>query len=260
MASLFAAVKAQPQAIEPKLRLTRALIGNRRFIQAYEQADAILKLQPDHAQGMTFLAIVRIEMGMASKAVELLTKAITKDPSLVEAWIYRGVASMQAGEAQAALDDWQEAIGLRPDAKTVLEPMIKRAQGILSGAIEPPKARPHPPMGQGAPGRRPPGHPPHTGAAATKAPAIAPGKPARVTINLAAGAQAKKGEILFIIGRAAGVKAGPPAAVKRLTVDSFPIDVRLTAQDSMMGQPLPKVLDITARVDGDVPPLSQRLA
>ena len=83
------------------------------------------------------------------------------------------------------------------------------------------------------------------------------GLPAKIMINLAEGAQAKTGEILFIIGRPAGVSAGPPAAVKRLTVGTFPIEVSLTNADMMMGGTLPDKLDITVRVDGDGNPLTK---
>ena len=241
------AIKADPKAAAPRLQLIRAQIGRRRFIQAYESANALLKIDPENAQGKTFLAIVRIEMGMASKATQLLSEALQKDPSLVEAWIYRGVANLRNGEAQAALDDWQEAIGIRPDAQTVLEPLIKRARGVLSGEIKVPERKPHPGMSAGMPA----GHPGNQPAKKVGGPA------AKVTISLAPGAQAKKGEVLFVIARAAGVAAGPPAAVKRLTVGDFPIEVSLTAADAMMGGALPAKLDITARVDGDGNPLTK---
>ena len=92
---------------------------------------------------------------------------------------------------------------------------------------------------------------------ANAAVSVPKGPPAKVVINLAEGAEAKSGEILFIIGRPAGVSAGPPAAVKRLTVGTFPIEVSLTNADMMMGGTLPESLDITVRVDGDGNPLTK---
>ncbi len=255
------AVEANPEAVEPRLTLLRAQIGRRRFIQAYEGANELLKFAPDNAQAKTFLAIVRIEMGMSSTAVKLLTEALQTNPILVEALIYRGVANMQTGEAQAALDDWAEATTIRPDAATVLKPLIERAEGMLNGTIQPPKPKAHPPANSGMPSGHPPtgsrmpsGHPPAGAISTTQAPK---GPPAKLVINLAEGAQAKTGEILFIIGRPAGVSAGPPAAVKRLTVGTFPIEVSLTNADMMMGGTLPEKLDITARVDGDGNPLTK---
>ena len=96
-------------------------------------------MAPNHPQAKTFLAIVRIEMGMSAVAVKLLTEALELDPTLVEALIYRGVANMQTGEAQAALDDWAEATKIRPDSAAVLQPLIERAEGMLDGSIKPPQ-------------------------------------------------------------------------------------------------------------------------
>ena len=59
------AVDANPKAAAPRLSLIRAQIGRRRFIQAYEGANELLKMEPDNPQAKTFLAIVRIEMGMS---------------------------------------------------------------------------------------------------------------------------------------------------------------------------------------------------
>ena len=263
------AIEANPEAVEPRLSLVRAQIGRRRFIQAYEGATELLKIAADHPQAKTFLAIVRIEMGMSSTAVKLLTEAIQKDPTLVEALIYRGVAHMQTGEAQAALDDWAEATKYRPDAINVLKPLIERAEGMRNGTIQPPKPTGHPPASSRMPSGHPPtrsgmpnGHPP-TGSRMTSdqpanaAVSVPKGPPAKVVINLAEGAEAKSGEILFIIGRPGGVSAGPPAAVKRLTVGTFPIEVSLTNADMMMGGTLPESLDITVRVDGDGNPLTK---
>jgi len=249
------AVEANPEDIDARLTLIRAQIGRRRYIQAYEGASEVLKVAPNHPQAKTFLAIVRIEMGMSAVAVKLLTEALELDPTLVEALIYRGVANMQTGEAQAALDDWAEATKIRPDSAAVLQPLIERAEGMLDGSIKPPQPTGHPPAGQGLPS----GHPP-TGAkqapAAAAAP-VPPGPPARITVDLADGAEARTGAILFVIARPQGVTAGPPAAVKRLTVGTFPVEVTLTNADMMMGGTLPQAIDVTVRVDGDGDPLTK---
>jgi hypothetical protein len=63
--------------------------------------------------------------------------------------------------------------------------------------------------------------------------------------------------VVFVIARAQGVTAGPPAAVKRLTATSFPMQVDLSSADSMMGQPLPPKLRLEARIDSDGDPLTK---
>ena len=81
-----------------------------------------------------------------------------------------------------------------------------------------------------------------------------PSKAEAVHVTLNYGGQARG--MIFIIARAAGVTSGPPAAVKRLPLSTFPIDVDLSAADSMMGQPLPQKMRIEARIDSDGDPLT----
>jgi hypothetical protein len=86
---------------------------------------------------------------------------------------------------------------------------------------------------------------------------LRPQTPVHVTISLGDGVTAPPGGVIFVIARAAGVTAGPPAAVKRLPLGTFPITVDLTASDSMMGQPLPAKMRIEARIDSDGNPMTK---
>ena len=262
-------VTADPNNVELRLSLTRKLMGAGAMIPAYEQATAILKLDSKQAEAMAFLAIVRIEMGLHKQAASMLTEAIAIRPDLIEAWIYRGVANLRSGEPQAAIDDWQEVIKLRADAETVLKPMMERAQKMLSGEIPMPKPQAHP-MGKpgaghpgGAPGSGHPGkdphaghnHPPHQGHPV-------PGQQAgggsiRVLVTAKPGVEIKPGSVMFVIGRAPGVKGGPPVAVKRVSVSMLPMQISLTGANTMMGGDLPKVLDISARIDADGDPMTK---
>ena len=82
-----------------------------------------------------------------------------------------------------------------------------------------------------------------------------PSKEEAVHVTLNYSGQARG--TIFIIARAAGVTAGPPAAVKRLPLSAFPITVDLSMADSMMGQPLPQKMRIEARIDSDGDPLTR---
>ena len=86
---------------------------------------------------------------------------------------------------------------------------------------------------------------------------LRPAPSLHITLNLASGRSLPPQGIIFITARAAGVTSGPPAAVKRLPIASFPITVDLTSADSMMGQQLPPKLRIEARVDSDGDPMTR---
>jgi hypothetical protein len=106
----------------------------------------------------------------------------------------------------------------------------------------------------------PAGHPPIDGAPApaalaaqTPAPAQTPagaaaGPSIKVTLDLDPGAQQKSG-VLFVMAR--NPQGGPPVAVKRMQVASFPVTFDFGAADSMMGQPLPAKFRLEARLDSD---------
>jgi tetratricopeptide (TPR) repeat protein len=86
---------------------------------------------------------------------------------------------------------------------------------------------------------------------------LRPSVPVRMTLKLANGVVLPGKGVIFIIARPAGVRSGPPTAVKRLPLSTFPIDVELSAADSMMGQPLPAKMRIEVRVDSDGDPMTR---
>ena len=92
--------------------------------------------------------------------------------------------------------------------------------------------------------------------AATRAPAAGDegGAVYRIHLELAPGTVAHRGvagggATLFVALR--GDAPGPPAAVKRISNPSFPLELTLSADDSMMGQPLPGKGNLSIHLDGD---------
>ncbi|HEX6641145.1 MAG TPA: hypothetical protein VF215_08525, partial [Thermoanaerobaculia bacterium] len=105
-------------------------------------------------------------------------------------------------------------------------------------------------------GGLPEGHPAIDGApAAAAAAATAPsGAGVHVTLDLDPSAKQRSG-IVFVIAR--NPAGGPPVAVKRVVATSFPVNVEITAADSMMGQQLPASFRVEARLDSDGDPLTK---
>src|SRR2546428_5252081 len=84
-----------------------------------------------------------------------------------------------------------------------------------------------------------------------------PSQPIHVVLNVQRGARLPSSGFIFITARNVGVTSGPPVAVKRLAIGSFPMTVDITSADSMMGQQLPSRVRIEARVDSDGDPLTK---
>ncbi len=78
----------------------------------------------------------------------------------------------------------------------------------------------------------------------------------RGTLRLARGAAPPAGGIVFVIARSGS--GGPPLAVKRLALGSFPMEFELGPADAMIqGRPLAGPVLISARIDADGDPLTR---
>jgi hypothetical protein len=152
----------------------------------------------------------------------MLQHAIKSDPQLIDAYVALAWDDIQRGKTADAEAQIAEAARRHPDQQ-------QRLDDVLSKMKEQAK-NPAP--------------------AAAAAAARASGPSVHLTLTLA-GAAPSPNAVLFIIARAAGQSAGPPAAVKRIAAPTFPLDVDLSAADSMMGQPLPATVRIEARLDSD---------
>jgi len=232
---LEAAVKAAPDDVALRDDLTKAYLDRENMIAAFQQAQTVLEKSPNDARALTYQGIVRIAMGEAEQASKQLESATRSDPSFLDGWVALAWSYMQTGrEADAG-----KAIAL---AKEHHPEQAARLDMVFSKMRE----QVHQPAAGSAPAP-----------ASGNAQAAAGGAPVRVTITLAPGAAMPASKTLFLFARANGQTSGPPAAAKRLTIESFPFTAELSDADSMMGQPLPASMTIQARVDADGDPTTK---
>ncbi|MCU1230470.1 MAG: Cytochrome c heme lyase subunit CcmH [Acidobacteria bacterium] len=222
---LEAAVKATPDDLALRNELAKAQLDRENMPAVVEQTRYVLQRAPNDARALTYEALVRIATNQVDDALPMLEKAVKIDPSLLEtqvalAWIYTNAG--RTAEADAAM---KEAFARHPEERAKLTEVFARM-----------KAGPAPQQQQ---------------AAAPSGPSV------HVSINVPDNVRISRTAFVFVYARAAGVTSGPPAAVKRLPAAGFPIDVELSAADSMMGQPLPEKMRIEARIDSDGNPLTK---
>jgi len=168
-----------------------------------------------------------MSMGQRDPAAEMLRHAIKSDPQLLDAYVALAWDDIQRGKTAEAEAQIAEAARRHPEQKARLDNVLSKMKEQAKNPVPAP------------------------------APAAAPGGPSvHVRLTLA-GAAPSPNAVLFIIARAAGQAAGPPAAVKRIASPTFPLDIDLSAADSMMGQPLPATIRIEARIDSDGDPLTK---
>jgi tetratricopeptide (TPR) repeat protein len=227
-----AAVAKSPDDLEMRNQLAKAYLERENLMGVFDQTKYILARTPDDARALTYQALVRMSMGQRDAAAEMLQHAIKSDPQLIDAYVALAWDDIQRGKLDDAEAQIAEATRRHPEQKARLDDVLSKMKEQAKNPE------------------------PASAAASTPAAAPASGPSVHVTLTLA-GAKPSPNAVLFIIARAAGQTAGPPAAVKRIAGPTFPLDVDLSAADSMMGQPLPATVRIEARIDSDGDPLTK---
>jgi len=222
LSDLERSVQQSPDNLLLRDDLAKAYLDRNNIDGVAEQTRYVLQRNPNDARALTYSAIVHIIARQPQAAAAMLDKATQSDPNLVDGWVGVAWLSAQNGDMARAEAAMGEAKKRHPEMTARLDELMAHLRA------------PQQPM-----------------QAAQPAPAAAP--PAKdavhVTLNFAGQAP---GGVIYVMVRAAGVTAGPPAAVKRLPLSAFPITLDLSANDAMMaGQPLPPKMRIEARIDSD---------
>ena len=237
VATIHTYLEGQPDDLNARKELGYTYLGASRFVEAYQQAEAILTRSPEDPDGLYMQAVVRLTMGQVQIAEELLQRALSSDPHHVDALTASGIIDLQRGDYPTAIATWKRGL----EAIGGSQPMIERLIALAE---------------EGRPVEEVLGMPRREPSTADARPAQAPppadaGSPDvfTVTLELAPGATPTPGSVLFVVLRGAG--GGPPAAVKRVDAATFPLTLTLGQADSMMGAPVPEAGTITARLDAD---------
>ena len=215
---LVRSVQQHPEDLVLRDDLAKAYLDRDNLNGVAENTQYVLQRNPNDARALTYQALVHIAARQPQAAGAMLERATQSDPNLVDAWVGMAWLHAQSGDTAGA----EAAIGEAKRRHPEMAPRLDELMAHMRGQPQP--------------------------AAAAEA--------VHITVN-GPNASYPPRAFLFVIARAAGVTAGPPAAVKRLPIGTFPISVDLSAADSMMGQPLPAKMRIEARIDSDGDPLTK---
>jgi len=228
---LEAAVAQSPNDLEAHSTLAKAYLERENLMGVFNETKFILEKSPDDARALTYQALVRMSMGQRAPAEEMLKRAIKSDPQLTDAYVALAWNDVQTGKTNEADGLIAEAGKRHPEQQARLAEVLTR-------------------MKEQAKNPQPAQAPPVAAPASAQTSAPSGGPSVHVSLSLA-GSSPSPNAVLFVIARAAGQTAGPPAAVKRIMSPVFPMEIDLSAADSMMGQPLPTNVRIEARLDSD---------
>lgn len=230
VAQLEAAVRNDPNNLQLRNDLAQAYLETDNFMAVFEQTKFVLDKSPNDGRALTFQALVRMARGESAEAAQMLERATQSNPKFLEAWVARAWVYVQQNNVGDAEKMIAEAKKVSPADTARLDEVFGQMKAQAAGVLP----AGHPPIDEAVP--------------AASAPAPAAGKSVTITLELDPAAAQKTGT-LYVIAR--NPMGGPPAAVKRMQVTSFPVTLQLSAADSMMGQPFPDKFRLEARLDSD---------
>ncbi len=252
IADLERLLASDPDDLGARKEIAYLMLDSGQFFEAFKQADEVLGRRQEDPDGLYIQGIVRLTMGQRDSGAELVGRALASDPEHVPSLIARGILRLQEGDRESALAAWERGLAAAGGRHPGLERLLaetragKTAEEILgapppqSGPETQPAAAPAPAPLPAAPAAPAPPAPPTAALAADTY---------DVRIELAPGASPPPGATLFVFLRAAG--GGPPVAVRRISGATFPLELVLGPEDSMMGADLPTSGILVAKLDAD---------
>jgi Flp pilus assembly protein TadD len=253
-ARLRAAVERNPDDLEARLDLARLYLGRQDMMAVFGETKYVLERAPGNPRALGYQALVRLAMGQSELALDMLRQAQRSAPDYFEGYIHLMLALVRTGRTQEADATLAEAVKRFPEqaeplrsllAQMKAEVPLESADAGAAGAAGDPHAEVPAPSGAQA------------AAAPSSASQAGPTIAVDVQLDPSLAGQVAPGTVLFVFVREAGVDKGPPRAVKRLLVSSFPVRVTLGEADSMAGEPLPAEARVEARADSDGNPMTR---
>ena len=160
----------------------------------------------------------------------LVERALSIDPHQRTALGLLGMAAYENAQYQAAIAYWQRLLVMEnPDSSSaqMIQGIIDRAQATLTGG--------------GAVTS------PHEAVATAVEPeaAVVAGAGIQLRLELASGSEVKASDTVFVFARNPAVASRMPVAVQKLTVAQLPLTLRLDDSNSMAGQKLSSLTEVS---------------
>jgi tetratricopeptide (TPR) repeat protein len=255
-AGLKAAVARNPTDVDARLDLARFYLGRQDMMGVWRETQEVLTRSPGQPRALTYQSLVRLAMGQPDVALDMLKKALQKDPDLVEGYIHMSLVYARMGRGKESDGVIADAIRRFPDQAAMLRQVqqeIKNAPVEASAPVG--GENPHAGVvsaeaGGVAPSAEPPLTAPASGASGHHVAGV-------VDLDPSLKGQVAPGTVVFVTLREAGFGAGPPVAAKRIVASTFPISFEISDSDSMRGDALPKEVLLEARADSDGDPMTR---
>ncbi len=236
LAALKTAVRAAPTEAAAWGQLGNALLGEERFADAqaaFRRAHELDRQDDSLLLSFAEATILNDRNQLVGEAGRVVESVLAREPANPKALWYGGMVAIGRGESAAAIDRWSRLLDLGPPpaVRSIVEQQLARMVQSVPDAA-----------------------PVAANAAAEAAVAL------EISLESALTGQVKEGAVMFVFARQPGV-AGPPLAVVRRPVGSWPLSLSISDADSMVpGRSMGGLAEIaiTARIanDGEALPAS----
>ncbi|MCP5540427.1 MAG: AAA family ATPase [Akkermansiaceae bacterium] len=136
--SLKQALAVSPQNVPLILLLANTYLEQFHLDEAREQFERVLAIEANHAAARTGIAQILELNGKTSEAILRLEQVCAQEPDHAPAWFLRAKLSLNEGDAAAAREHYDRAVGLDPAlADEELLKRIEQAGGRRRGASPP---------------------------------------------------------------------------------------------------------------------------
>jgi len=231
---LAARLRAQPADLDGWVMLGRSYLVLGRYAdaaRAYAQAHRLSGADPDITANYAEALVLQSPRALTAQAAPLIEAALAAAPGNAQALWLGGLLAQAHGEQALAIQRWSTLLrqaGLPDDFRSAVRQHLQALQAPQAPQpLQPAQAAQAPQAPQ----------PAGIDVSVSLAPRLAEHAPAEA--------------VLFVFARPAGQLAGPPLAVRRLTVAALPARIELTGADAVMtGGTLDsdQPLQLTARV------------
>ena len=230
VAALQARIVNDPEDWTAKKQLALLMLSAGQFFEAFSLAREVLQRFPEDPDALLVLGIDRESMGQFDVGKDLLDQVLAAHPDHQQALLYRGLALYQMGQVDEAVDTWQIGLEIAGGSDPDFEELLAMAEaGVTLGGPAPQAAAATP---------------------SASTPAAIDAVSYGIQLELAAGLVPPSDSTLFVFLREEN--DGSTVAATRVAAPTFPLQVSLSASDSMMGGgTLPSKGILVARLDAD---------
>jgi cytochrome c-type biogenesis protein CcmH/NrfG len=123
-------IESDPTDVAALLELAHALLRGQMLDEARVVNNRALTLAPNNLEALTHAAVLSAGSGDNEGAHAGLKMVLKRDPGFAEAWFFRGMLSMQAGDTQAMQESFAQFIRYAPDGpqKERVRAMLERSR------------------------------------------------------------------------------------------------------------------------------------